>query len=108
MMGIANQLLAAIALAIGTTYLLQNASKRRYALCTFLPLLFVVVTVFTAGVESIQLWLKELAMPETTAAQAFTIKLDCALAGIMLVLSAIITIDAGRRWCVLLWSSKKA
>jgi carbon starvation protein len=49
MMGIANQLLAAIALAIGTTYLLQNASKRHYALCTFLPLLFVVVTVFTAG-----------------------------------------------------------
>ena len=34
MMGIANQLLAAIALAVGTTYLLLHAPKRRYALCT--------------------------------------------------------------------------
>ena len=34
MMGIANQLLAAIALAVGTTYLLQHAPKRIYALCT--------------------------------------------------------------------------
>ena len=58
MMGIANQLLATIALAVGTTYLLQHAPKRVYALCTALPLLFVIVTVFTAGVESIQLWLR--------------------------------------------------
>ena len=37
MLGIANQLLAAIALAVGTTYLLLHAPKRRYALCTGYP-----------------------------------------------------------------------
>ena len=34
MLGIANQLLASIALAVGTTYLLNHAPKRKYALCT--------------------------------------------------------------------------
>ncbi len=102
MMGIANQLLATIALAVGTTYLLQHAPKRAYALCTALPLLFVIVTVFTAGVESIQLWLQELALPDTTAAQAFALRLDCVLAGVMLILSAVIAVDAARRWYVLL------
>jgi carbon starvation protein len=102
MMGIANQLLATIALAVGTTYLLKNAPRRAYAWCTALPLAFVIVTVFTAGIQSIQLWLQELAQPQTTAAQAFSLKLNCVLAGVMLVLSAIIAVDAGRRWYVLL------
>jgi carbon starvation protein len=116
MMGIANQLLAAIALAVGTTYLLTRAPKRIYALCTAIPLVFVVVTVFTAGVESIRQWLRELeplkgqlADAALTASQLndvgmkiFSIKLTCALAGIMLVLSALIVVDALRRWYVLL------
>jgi carbon starvation protein len=102
MMGIANQLLATIALAVGTTYLLKHAPRRIYALCTATPLLFVIVTVFTAGIQSIQLWLQELALPGTTAAVAFSLKLNCTLAGVMLVLSAMIAVDAGRRWYVLL------
>ena len=65
MMGIANQLLATIALAVGTTYLLKHAPKRAYALCTGIPLVFVVATVFTAGVQSIQSWWRELANPLT-------------------------------------------
>jgi carbon starvation protein len=103
MMGIANQLLATIALAVGTTYLLQHAPKRKYALCTALPLCFVIVTVFTAGIESIQLWLQELAvLPEAETAAAFSLKLNCTLAATMLVLSAVIAVDAARRWYVLL------
>ncbi len=102
MLGIANQLLATIALAVGTTYLLEHAAKKVYALCTALPLAFVVVTVFTAGVQSIGMWLDELWLPETTSATAFSLKLNCVLAGVMLVLSALIVLDAGRRWWVLL------
>ena len=56
MNGIGNQLLAVIGLAIGTTYLLHHAPKRVYALCTGIPFVAVTVTVFTAGVESVQLW----------------------------------------------------
>ncbi len=56
MMGIANQLLATIALAVGTTYLLKCSPKRVYALCTGVPFVFVVATVFTAGVLSVGSW----------------------------------------------------
>jgi len=51
MFGIANQLLGVVALAVGTTYILHKSSKRVYALTTFLPFLFMVVTVLNAGVQ---------------------------------------------------------
>jgi carbon starvation protein len=95
MLGIANQLLATIALAVGTTYLLQHAPKRIYALCTAIPLLFVIVTVFTAGVQSIQMWWAKV---ETDPMQQIMMKLACVLAAVMLILTAIITVDTVRRW----------
>jgi carbon starvation protein len=49
MFGVANQLLGVLALAIGTTYILKHRPAR-YALVTFLPFCFLVVTVVTAGV----------------------------------------------------------
>jgi carbon starvation protein len=107
MMGIANQLLATIALAVGTTYLLQHAPKRKYALCTAIPLAFVIVTVFAAGIESVQFWLQELASGKPTAAQAFSLKLNCVLASVMLALSAVIAVAAVRRWFVLLTNGRE-
>jgi carbon starvation protein len=50
MFGIANQLLGAVALAVGTTYILRHAAKRSYALTTFLPFLFMAVTILYSGV----------------------------------------------------------
>lgn len=122
MMGIANQLLATIALAVGTTYLLMYAPKRAYALCTAVPLVFAVATVFTAGVQSIQRWWGELGTlsqklaDSSLAADAvreltlkmYSTKLTCVLAGVMLLLSALVVIDAIRRWVVLLSSPKEA
>jgi carbon starvation protein len=105
MLGIANQLLATIALVVGTTYLLQYARKRVYALCTAIPLVFAVVTVFTAGVQSIQMWWQK---PGTNSTEIFLTKLACALASIMLLLSAVIVIDALRRWCVMLANGTKS
>jgi carbon starvation protein len=108
MMGIANQLLAVIALAVGTTYLLKNSPKRVYALCTAVPLVFVVATVFTAGVQSIEQWQAQLAALDITlvdyGVQAFSYKLLSTLAGIMLVLSGLVVIDAVRCWITLLRS----
>jgi carbon starvation protein len=52
MFGIANQLLAVIALALVTT-LLINTGRARYALVTLLPMLFVTATTMTAGAEMI-------------------------------------------------------
>ena len=98
MLGIANQLLATIALAVGTTYLLKCSPKRAYALCTGLPLAFVLVTVFAAGLLSVQGWWMELRDPALTAAQAFYTKMMCFLASVMLVLTGIIALDALRCW----------
>jgi len=53
MFGVANQLLACCALAVGTTILLRDAKRKSYALVTALPLVFVATTTITAGVESI-------------------------------------------------------
>ena len=52
MFGIANQLLAVIALCVGTTVLI-NMGKARYAWVTLLPMVFVAVTTLTAGWQSI-------------------------------------------------------
>ena len=106
MMGIANQLLATIALAIGTTYLLKHASRRAYALCTGIPLVFVVVTVFTAGIQSIQSWSRELATLAPDSPDAFYLRLVSILAGIMLLLSGLVILDSVRRWYIVLrWPS---
>lgn len=52
MFGIANQLLAVIALALVTT-LLVNSGRGRYAPVTILPMIFVITTTMTAGVEMV-------------------------------------------------------
>ena len=102
MMGVANQLLAIIALALGTSYLLAHSSRRIYALTTAVPLVFVTVTVFTAGVQSIESWLVELANPALDAASVFHLKLISVLTGIMLILSALVLVQAVRSWYGLL------
>ena len=53
MFGIANQLLAAVALAVGTTIII-NMGKARYAWVTAAPLAFVATTTLTAGVLSVR------------------------------------------------------
>jgi carbon starvation protein len=50
MFGIANQLLAVVALALVTT-MLVNHGKARYAPVTLLPMLFVTATTLTAGIQ---------------------------------------------------------
>ncbi len=52
MFGIANQLLAVVALAVVTT-LLINSGKARYAPVTLLPMLFVTATTMTAGAQMV-------------------------------------------------------
>ena len=97
MFGIANQLLAAIALAIGTTIILTAPCKRSYALTTFIPFVFVLITTMTAGVMS---------LPATLAIGPadpwYKGMLNAGLTISMLVLTIIIACDAARRWLVLL------
>jgi carbon starvation protein len=50
--GIANQLLAVIAFCLGTTILIKMG-KARYAWCTAVPMVFLTVVTFTAGIMKI-------------------------------------------------------
>jgi carbon starvation protein len=53
MFGIANQLLATVALAVGTTVII-NMGRKQYAWVTVLPMCFVAVTTLTAGYMSVR------------------------------------------------------
>ena len=65
MFGIANQLLAVIALALVTT-LLVNTGRGRYASVTMLPMLFVTATTMTAGTIMARQWLATIVDPQRT------------------------------------------
>ena len=61
MFGTANQLLATIALTIGTSYII-NRWKIMYAWVTIIPLVFVGITTFTAGILNMKwIYLPQLA-----------------------------------------------
>jgi len=100
MLGIANQLLACIALAVGTTYILNHARKRVYALCTGIPFVFVLATTLTASVGRIRDWWA--LVPKLEPEKVFPQQLMCALAVAMVVLTFVIAADALRRWRVTL------
>ncbi len=85
--GVANQLLATLALFVGTIFILKKSTRRRYALITFLPGAFMLVTTVAAGVENIF----RNYLPKHT----FQGNLNAALSVVMLVLVAIITVQAG-------------
>jgi len=53
MFGVANQLLATLALLVGTLYILKHTKKWKYSLVTFLPALFMFLTTLVAGILNI-------------------------------------------------------
>lgn len=99
MFGVANQLLACTALAVGTTILLREGKKKSYALVTLLPLLFVGTTTLAAGEESIRkLYVPMLANPELHTRAVVNI----AFTGTLLVFMVAILIGSARRWGAIL------
>ncbi|MGC8897965.1 MAG: carbon starvation CstA family protein [Bacteroidota bacterium] len=93
MFGTANQLLATVALAIGTTFII-NMGRAKYAFFTFVPMLFVGATTLTAGFLNIRDNFLPLAQQP---GMAFTGYLQSVLTAIMMVAVIVIFIDAGRR-----------
>jgi carbon starvation protein len=90
MFGVANQLLAVIALTIGTTFILRRATKKIYALITFIPFLFMFAVTFTAGIENIfNIYLKQ---------HTSTANVNIILTVLMLVLVLLIALDGIRNW----------
>ena len=96
--GTGNQLLATIALAVCTTFLV-NMGKGRYAWITVVPMLFVGVTTLTAGVLSI----KNIFWP-LTGKPGFRVQgfLDSTLMAIFVVGVILVLINVARRcWLTL-------
>src|SRR5271157_4515333 len=92
--GTGNQLLATIALAVTTTFLI-NMGKQKYAWITGVPMCFVGVTTVTAGVLSI----KNIFWPLTSKpGQVFTGYLDTVLMSIFIAGVLLVVFDAVRRW----------
>ena len=94
--GTGNQLLATIALAVTTTFLV-NMGHAKYAWITALPMCFVGVTTVTAGILGIQ----NIFWPLTHSAtpmQRFTGWLDSVLMTIFIVGVLLVVADAVRRW----------
>ncbi|HZM69673.1 MAG TPA: carbon starvation CstA family protein [Candidatus Cryosericum sp.] len=97
MFGIANQLLAAMALSIGTTVIIKSG-RGRYAWVTLVPLSFVATTTLTAGWLSITDNFLPLARAATTPAGRFQGYLNAGLTATMMAL-ILVTIAN----CVVSW-----
>jgi carbon starvation protein len=91
--GTGNQLLATIALAVVTTFLV-NMGKAKYAYITALPMCFVGVTTLTAGVESIKNIYWPLAQQPGHAFQGY---LDSSLMVIFIVGVILVVLESARR-----------
>jgi carbon starvation protein len=96
MFGIANQLLASVALAVGTTIII-NMGKMRYAWVTLVPLSFVSVTTLSAGVLSIRdnFWPMAVGPNPESHFQGY---LNTTLTLIMMVSVVVILTNAAWRW----------
>ncbi len=94
MFGIANQLLASVALCVGTTVII-NSGRVRYAWTTMAPLAFVASTTLYAGWLSI---VDNFLSPKSIAKDPFAAYLDASLTAILMVSVIIILIESARAW----------
>jgi len=94
MFGIANQLLAAVALCVATTVII-NLGKARYSWVTIAPLSFVATTTLVAGYQSI----RDIFWPQTlnpaTTTQGY---INTSLTALIMTAAVIVLIDSVRRW----------
>jgi carbon starvation protein len=115
--GIANQMLATIALSVATTALIRQG-KGRYAFVTLIPLGWLAAVTLTAGIEKVWSAMPnvgflahavvlraELASPATTAVRAAEInrlilndRVDAVMTLVFIVLVAVIIFDSARVW----------
>jgi carbon starvation protein len=129
--GIANQLLAVIAFALGTTILIKMG-RTKYAWCTLVPLVWLVIVTFSAGymkvfsanaagflpaiestkgilaakaIAGVPLTEKQTASYEHALTNAYV---DVALVGLFLLLVAVIVVGCCKEWFSILYGQKLA
>jgi carbon starvation protein len=107
--GIANQLLATVALCVATTIIIKM-HRTRYAAVTLVPLLWLVAVTFTASWQKILdrnprigflAQARVLAAGPATSATArliFNNRLDAAVTAVLVVMVALVLIESVRQW----------
>lgn len=96
MFGVSNQLLAAIALGVGTT-LIVRAQKLKYVWVTAVPMAFMFVTTFTASFQLIGIFRRQASAAATPGA-ALTFTIDALLVAFMLLLAVVALADMLYAW----------
>jgi carbon starvation protein len=104
MFGIANQLLATIALSIATTIILNNPKSARFAWVTLVPFVFLATTTLTAGWMSVQqnFWPLAIGPDPAKHLQGYV---DSIATVTMMICVLIIILAALRRWITALGPS---
>ena len=104
MLGVCNQMLAAFALAIGTSVLI-NMGRARYVWCTAVPLAFMVVNTLTAGWLNLsvnylrpQLDAGASGLWAAFAAAPAPAKIQCVVTLVVMALLLIVLVDCMVRW----------
>ncbi len=117
--GIANQLLATVALCVATTIIVKM-HRSRYAAVTLVPLAWLVAVTFTASWHKILdpdprigflAQARLLAAGPTTKATAqliFNNRLDAALTTVLVVMVTLILIESARQWIAVLTGREQA
>lgn len=122
--GISNQLLAAVALCVGTTLLIKSG-KARYAWTTILPLVWLLTVTLTAGWQKIfaadprlgflshaTLISEQIARgvmdPRQGARIVFNDRLDAVVAAVFMVITVVLVAASVREWGLVLRGRKPA
>lgn len=117
--GIANQLLASVALCVATTIIIKM-HRAKYAAVTLIPLLWLVLVTFTASWHKVfdpNPRIGFLAQANTLAAGAansssarlvFNNRLDAAVTGLLVVMVALVLIESARQWTGILTGRREA
>jgi len=117
--GIANQLLATVALCVSTTIIIKM-HRMKYALVTLIPLAWLVATTFTASWQKIFdpnprigffSQASALAAGPATSATArliFNNRLDAAVTAILVVMVTLVLFESARQWIGILTGKEEA
>jgi carbon starvation protein len=117
--GIANQLLATVALCVATTIIIKM-HRAKYAAVTLVPLVWLVAVTFTASWHKILdpnprvgflAQAQALAAGPATSATArliFNNRLDAAVTALLLVMVALVLFESARQWLGILSGRKEA
>ncbi|KLU62467.1 carbon starvation protein A [Peptococcaceae bacterium CEB3] len=93
--GVSNQLLASLAMVVGTTVILKSTGRIAYALTTFIPFVFLFITTLDASYFNVT----KVYLPQHMI-------LNTVLSVIMTVLALVIVVDAVIKWSGLLRDRK--